>query len=414
MNIKILKNKKVLFFLLLIPILLLTAFITIYFKNEYLSNKTPIKEEEKKVNTYEKLNIDTNLHKLIIKKFKKNYDHIAILNDSNEDEELELLAIKGNKDFGTDFKNDLQIFNVKINLKDNIVDEHVIFKISDTYRATDIIITKNKKIYIAYVAKNSNDFFFLKLDQLIKNNSDSYRLSNIFSSSPIPPPTLTAESGGKIIENDEKDYLFLSVGSFERSDLMNNDNYNHGSIIKINTINKNYEIFATGLRNPQGLYFDNFNSTIISTDHGPRGGDEINLILKNKDYGWPRDTYGMPYNANRLYWSLGDNGGANYGRHNRYEKPIYAFIPSIGIKSIEKIKLITSEFTLWQNNFIFCSGSGNAIYRAIFSDDNSRLILHEKILNESCRDLNLTKKGKIITNDLKVIYRDKETEKDRN
>ena len=47
------------------------------------------------------------------------------------------------------------------------------------------------------------------------------------------------------------------------------------------------EIWSYGHRNPQGLYYDRFARRLWSIEHGPRGGDEINLILEGRNYGWP-------------------------------------------------------------------------------------------------------------------------------
>ena len=58
---------------------------------------------------------------------------------------------------------------------------------------------------------------------------------------------------------------------------------------------KNYDIISVGHRNPIGVVQDPYSGTIIATEHGPRGGDEINKIIKGKNYGWPFVSYGEPY-----------------------------------------------------------------------------------------------------------------------
>ena len=71
---------------------------------------------------------------------------------------------------------------------------------------------------------------------------------------------------------------------------MNSDNSIIGKIILINE--KSYKIFSYGHRNPQGLFYDKENDIIFETEHGPTGGDEINLIREGKHYGWPSASYG--------------------------------------------------------------------------------------------------------------------------
>ena len=56
-----------------------------------------------------------------------------------------------------------------------------------------------------------------------------------------------------------------------------------------------------GHRNPQGLYIDK-DKNIFSTEHGPRHGDEINLIFENKNYGWPKASFGTDYETKK--WPL--------------------------------------------------------------------------------------------------------------
>lgn len=65
--------------------------------------------------------------------------------------------------------------------------------------------------------------------------------------------------------------------------------------------------------------------TIWLTEHGPKGGDEINIVTEGGNYGWPRVTYGTSYDA--LYW----RGGGDMHDHGQYVEPAYAFVPSIGI-----------------------------------------------------------------------------------
>ena len=119
----------------------------------------------------------------------------------------------------------------------------------------------------------------------------------------------------------------------------------NGKIIKINIDNANTEIISIGHRNPQGLYFDKQNNFILETEHGPQGGDEINLIEVSKinkdkiqNYGWAISSAGEHYggkNANEhlykkypLYKSHSEHG---------FIEPLESFVPSIGISEIVKV-----------------------------------------------------------------------------
>ena len=63
------------------------------------------------------------------------------------------------------------------------------------------------------------------------------------------------------------------------------------------------EIWAYGVRNPQGLAFDPATGKLWEQEHGPRGGDEVNIIEKGRNYGWPVIGYGIDYNGAKIHES---------------------------------------------------------------------------------------------------------------
>lgn len=100
------------------------------------------------------------------------------------------------------------------------------------------------------------------------------------------------------------------------------------------------EIWSYGHRNPQGLVFDRKLNRLWEMEHGPRGGDELNLVEKGKNYGWPVISYG------KEYWgpvAVGE-GTAKPGM----EQPVKVYIPSIAPGSL---MLYTGKaFPQWQGN----------------------------------------------------------------
>ena len=105
------------------------------------------------------------------------------------------------------------------------------------------------------------------------------------------------QAGGRleIFKND----LILTIGDYNSWELPQSDQSKFGKIITIDLDNKESEILSKGHRNPQGLLvFDK--DFIFSTEHGPLGGDEINLIPtvdfgKELNFGWPISSYGKHY-----------------------------------------------------------------------------------------------------------------------
>ena len=147
------------------------------------------------------------------------------------------------------------------------------------------------------------------------------------------------QSGGRMIGFDNY-HILLSTGDYRSRFLSQNQNSNNGKIIKINLNDKSTKIFSMGHRNPQGLYLDKKNKFILETEHGPKGGDEINLVELNSEnipnFGWPiasagehyKDPNGDKYKKYPLYKSHSEYG---------FIEPLKSFVPSIGISEIVKI-----------------------------------------------------------------------------
>ncbi|WP_197474834.1 PQQ-dependent sugar dehydrogenase, partial [Oleiphilus sp. HI0079] len=86
------------------------------------------------------------------------------------------------------------------------------------------------------------------------------------------------------------------------------------------------EIWAYGNRNPQGMHYDLETDVLWSIEHGPRGGDEVNIIQRGANYGWPVISYG------KEYWGPIDVGE---GTHREgMEQPVKYYVPSIAPSSL--------------------------------------------------------------------------------
>ena len=81
------------------------------------------------------------------------------------------------------------------------------------------------------------------------------------------------------------------------------------------------EIWSYGHRNPQGIFYDRKKRRLWSIEHGPRGGDEINLILPGRNYGWPVISYG------KEYWGPVQVGEGT--EKEGMEQPVKFYVPSI-------------------------------------------------------------------------------------
>ena len=100
-------------------------------------------------------------------------------------------------------------------------------------------------------------------------------------------------------------------------------------------------IWSYGHRNPQGLVIDPRDGAIYSTEHGPRGGDELNLIRPGRNYGWPVITYGMNYNGTPMVAITEKEG---------MEQPLVHWTPSIAACGLD---IVTGErFPKWKHDLL--------------------------------------------------------------
>jgi aldose sugar dehydrogenase len=131
----------------------------------------------------------------------------------------------------------------------------------------------------------------------------------IFESSPGPRPEML---GGRLALTGDG-YLFLSLGDrWDRPSAQDLSN-TAGSIVRIKTDGTvpqdnpflatpgaRPEIWSYGHRNPQGLAFDRATGQLWSDEHGPQGGDEVNLVVRGRNYGWPVATFGVDYGGHPI------------------------------------------------------------------------------------------------------------------
>lgn len=101
------------------------------------------------------------------------------------------------------------------------------------------------------------------------------------------------------------------------------------------------EIWSYGHRNPQGLAMDPRDGSLYDTEHGPRGGDELNLILPGRNYGWPVVTYGMNYNGTPMVAETEKEG---------IERPLVYWVPSIAVCGLDFYA--GDKFPKWRNDLL--------------------------------------------------------------
>ena len=165
--------------------------------------------------------------------------------------------------------------------------------------------------------------------------------------------------------------------------------------------NWNSSIFSYGHRNPQGLIIKD--ETIFSTEHGPFGGDELNIVAEGKDFGWPSSAYGFTYGLENIY-------ELDHGQD--FEEPIYFFTPSIGISELTIYE--GKEFPRW-NDFILITSLKDMTIYSLKLDSEGKSVIHvgEMYIGERIRDITLANDGRLVmAGDLGSLIIASRTEKD--
>lgn len=169
-----------------------------------------------------------------------------------------------------------------------------------------------------------------------------------------------------------------------------------GKLIRIELASGKAEIVATGFRNPQGLARD-AEGNLWLTEHGPQGGDELNLVRPGIDYGWPFATYGILY-GNRI-WPY----NSEQGRHDGFEEPVFAWIPAIAISNL--IVSDSQQLPLWKGDLLIGSLRSGALFRVRVR--KGRVTNYERIaFGERIRDITQMSDGRIalLTDSEKILF----------
>ena len=199
---------------------------------------------------------------------------------------------------------------------------------------SDIILhpefEKNNILFISfsYGTKNENTLKVVSAELI---NNQLINKKTIFEA--LPYRRSSNHYGARLVFLNDNSLIITSGDGFNyREDAQNLDNH-FGKIIRINidgsipednpyidTPDALPEIFSYGHRNQQGIAYDSKNEVLYSNEHGPRGGDELNLINAGKNYGWPAITYGIDYNGSII---------SPFTEKKGMEQPLKYWVPSI-------------------------------------------------------------------------------------
>lgn len=190
----------------------------------------------------------------------------------------------------------------------------------------------------------------------------------IFRSDPKFHTTKNGHYGSRFVFKDG--YLFFGIGDRQEGDPAQDLTGPLGAIHRIhddgrvptdnpfyNTPDAYKTIWAYGNRNPQGLDLHPVTGELWETEHGPRGGDELNIIEPGKNYGWPVITYGMNYDGTP--WT-------DKTHMEGMEQPIHYWLPSIATCGIDFYE--GDLFPGWKNNLLATGMSAEELQRIVIED----------------------------------------------
>lgn len=131
------------------------------------------------------------------------------------------------------------------------------------------------------------------------------------------------------------------------------------------------EIWSYGQRNPQGAALNPWTGVLWENEHGPRGGDEINIIERGKNYGWPLATHGINYSGQPIPEATGKTAEGTVAPHHVWEK-------SPGLSGMAFYD--ADRFKAWQHNVFIGALVTQELIRLQF--DGDRVVHEERLMGE--------------------------------
>ena len=240
---------------------------------------------------------------------------------------------------------------------------------------------ENNWLYFSYASEDAGEKggnTTISRAKLINNNLVD--LEVLYKAS---PNTRKGQHFGGRLAFDNENYLYFSVGDRGNRDVYPQDiTLDGGKIYRImddgsipsdnpffNSPNAKKAIYSYGHRNPQGMFKHPITGKIWTNEHGPRGGDEINIIKKGKNYGWPKITYGINYSGTTIT--------KNKSLPNM-EQPLYYWLPSIAPSSFEYIS--SDIYPNWKGSLL----AGALVFKYIerIGLKNDKVVYRSKIAED--------------------------------
>ena len=214
------------------------------------------------------------------------------------------------------------------------------------------------------------------------------RSRKVFRSKPCVPPAAIQHASGRLVRiSKARAYVTLGDLGYPRID-ERRARGQLGSVLRIQKGRKPVRI-SQGHRNGQGLTLDE-RGRLWETEHGPRGGDELNLIRRGRDYGWPFVTLGQPY------------GTSDYviprrtGTHEGYTAPRTAWVPSVATSEIIQVPRSWRGWTTAVGGDLLMGTLKDQSFWRIRVDTSGRVVQRERLpVGHRVRDVEVRRDGSV-------------------
>ncbi|AMP99637.1 glucose dehydrogenase [Pedobacter cryoconitis] len=240
----------------------------------------------------------------------------------------------------------------------------------------------NKMVYWAYAEQaEGGSLLAIAKGKLAADESKIENTEVIYRATPVYKGSL--QFGSRIVF-DKNGNLFVSTGERSGADIRMQAQSLNAAIGKIIHITKNGkavpggpfaktpnarpEIYAYGLRNPEGLAINPATGELWESEFGPRGGDEINIIRPGKNYGWPVVTYGIEYSGEKV--------GAGIQQKAGIQQPVYYWDPVVSPAGIAFYN--SNVIPEWKGNLFVGGLSSMHIARLVIK--NNKIVGEERLL----------------------------------
>ncbi|MEO1135202.1 MAG: PQQ-dependent sugar dehydrogenase [Pseudomonadota bacterium] len=227
--------------------------------------------------------------------------------------------------------------------------------------------SENNILYLVYAHGTRED----NATRVARATFDGAALSNLEVLYDAKPGKDTGHHFGGRMDWGGDGKLYVTIGEGSRYKEKSQDmTSSFGSVIRLNedgTIpddnpvfgdGERPELFTKGHRNAQGLAYDAERDILWSQEHGPRGGDEINVIERGENYGWPLASYGIDYNGAKI---------TPFTEYEGTKQPVKYWTPSIGPSGLAVYR--GDVFPDWDGDLLIGALAGAALHRVIMDGD---------------------------------------------